>query len=112
MPCRSCAVAQLFSLGIVRMAKTLKVQLTTPNPLSVQGLVSDFRIFGEDVYSALRNECDVSIHEICASISEFHLRGLHKREVRAAASKVRKIIEKHHWLPPINIYEIPEDHDA
>ena len=65
------------------MARTLKVQLITPNPLSVQGLVANFRNFGEDVYRALRNECDVSIQEIDASISEFHLRGLHKREESA-----------------------------
>ena len=50
-------MAQLSTLGIVRMAKTLKVQLTAPSP----NLVHWFRNFGEDVYRALRDECEVSI---------------------------------------------------
>jgi hypothetical protein len=85
------------------MAKTLRVQLTTPSP----DLVHEFRNFGEDVYRDLRSECEISIQEIDASTSEFHLRGIHKREVRSLAAKIRKIIEKRYeMLPPIEIYEI------
>jgi hypothetical protein len=102
-------VAQLSTLGIVRMAKTLKVQLTAPSP----NLVHWFRNFGEDVYRALRDECEVSIREIDASTSEFYIRGIHKREVRTVAAKVRKIIEKRNQiLPPIEVYEIEDSHDA
>ena len=96
-------MAQLSTLGIVRMAKTLKVQLTAPSP----DLVHQFRNFGEDVYRDLGSECEVSIQEIDASTSEFHLRGIHKREVRSVAAKVRKIIEKRYqMLPLIEVYEI------
>jgi hypothetical protein len=91
------------------MAKTLKVRLTEPNA----NLVHQFRNFGEDVYRALRDECEVSIQEIDASTSEFHLRGIHKRELRAIAAKVHKIIEKQYQtLPAIEVYEIPETTDS
>jgi len=91
------------------MARTLKVRLTSPDP----NLIHRFRNFGEDVYRALRYDCDVSIQEIDASTSEFYLREIHKREVRTIAAKVRKIIDKHcQFLPPIEVYEIPESPHA
>ena len=85
------------------MAKTLKVRLITPGP----ELIHPFRNFGEHVYRPLRDECEVSIREIDASTREFHLRGIHQREVRSVAAKVRKIIEKSHpMLPPIEFCEV------
>lgn len=85
------------------MAKTLRIKLTAPSP----DLVHQFRNFGKDVYRDLRDECEVSIQEIDASTSVFHLRGIHRREVRSIAARVRKIIEKRYQrLPPINVYEI------
>jgi hypothetical protein len=85
------------------MAKILKVRLAAPNP----DLVHRFRNFGEDVYRDLRNECEVSLQEIDASTTEFHLREIPKREVRSIAAKVRKIIEKRYQaLPLIEVYEI------
>jgi hypothetical protein len=105
-------VAQLFSLGIVRMARTLKIELAVPNALSVDGLVSSFQDFGEDVYHALRDECDVSIDEIDHFVGAFHLRGLHKRDVRTIEAKVRKILERYDTLTEVKIYEIQDDHDA
>ena len=85
------------------MAKTLKVTLTAPSP----DWVHQFRNFGEDVYRELREESEVSIEEIDASTSEFHLRGIHKREVRTVAAKVRKIMKKQYqMLPPIEIHEL------
>lgn len=73
------------------MGRTLKLQLKNPNP----DLVHDFRNFGEDVYRQLREDCAVSIDEIDASTSEFHLREIRKREVRTVAAKVRKLAEKY-----------------
>jgi hypothetical protein len=93
------------------MARILKVELAVPNALSVQGLVPNFQNFGEDVYRALRDECDISIDEIDHFAGAFHLRGLHKRDVRTIAAKVRKILDKHHWLTNVKIYEA-EDHNA
>jgi hypothetical protein len=94
------------------MSRTLKVELAVPNALSVQGMVHNFHNFGEDVYRALQNECEVSIEEIDHSVSAFHLRGLKKRDVRSIAARVRKILEKHSSLRDIKIYEIPEDPDS
>jgi hypothetical protein len=94
------------------MARTLKVELTVPDALSVQGLVHNFQNFGEDVYRALRDECDVSLHEIDHFTGAFHLRGLPKREVRTVAAKVRKILEKYPGLTEVKISEVSEDHSA
>jgi hypothetical protein len=94
------------------MARTLKVELAVPNALSVQGLVPKFQNFGEDVYRALRDECDISLGEIDHFAGAFHLRRLHKRDVRTIAAKVRKILENHHWLTDVKIYEVADDHDA
>jgi hypothetical protein len=91
------------------MAITLKVELSVPNALSVQGLVSSFQNFGEDVYRALRDECDISIAEIDHFAGAFHLRRLHKRDVRSIIAKVRKLLEKHHGLTDVKIYEIQDD---
>jgi hypothetical protein len=94
------------------MAKTLKVELAVPNALSVQGLVSNFQNFGEDVYRALQNECDISMDEIDHFVGSFHLRSLHKREVRTITAKVREILEMHPQLTDVKIYEVSDDHDA
>ena len=94
------------------MARTVKVELAVPNALTIQGLVPNFQNFGEDVYRALRDECDVSIEEIDHFNGAFHMRGIHKRNVRAIIDKVQKILEKHHWLTDVKFYEVPDDHDA
>ena len=89
-------------------AKTLKVELTVPNALAVQDLVPTFQDFGEEVYRELRGECDVSIHEIDHFSGAFHLRGLHKRNVRSAAARVRKILEGYHSLTEVKIFEVSD----
>jgi hypothetical protein len=94
------------------MAKILKVELAVPNALSVQDLVPNFQHFGEDVYRALRGQCDISIAEIDHFSGGFHLRGIHKRDVRTIAAKVRKILEKHPWLTDVKIYEVPDENKA
>jgi len=83
-----------------------RVSARVPNALSVQGLVHNFQNFGEDVYLALRDECDISIDEIDHFVGAFHLRGLHKRDVRTITVKVRKILEKYHGLTHVKIYEV------
>jgi len=94
------------------MTRTLKVELAVPNALSVDGLVPSFQDFGEDVYRALHDECDVSIEEIDHFVGAFHLRGIHKRDVRTIAAKVRKILEKYHQLTDVKIYEVSDSQDA
>ena len=94
------------------MARILKVELAVPNALSVEGLVSNFQNFGEDVYRALRDECEVSIHEIDHFSGAFHLRGLHKRDVRTIAAKVRKILETYDGLKDVKICEIGDENAA
>ena len=87
------------------MSHTLGVQLAVPNP----DLVHRFRNLGEDIYRAL---CDISIGEIDAATSEFHLRGIQKRDVREAMSKVRKIADKNQMLEIVNVSEIASSHVA
>jgi hypothetical protein len=90
------------------MARTLKVYLTAPSP----DLVHQWRNFGEDVWSKLRAECEISIDEIDASTSEFFVRGIHKRELRTIATKVRKIAEKNLMSQIVSVTEIADDHEA
>jgi hypothetical protein len=94
------------------MMRALKIELATPNALSIQGLVSTFQDFGEDMYRALRGECKISLEEIDHFTGAFHLRGLHKRDVRTVAAKVRKILEKYHRLKDVKISEVPDDDEA
>jgi len=90
------------------MAKILKVDLTAPSP----DLVHQWRNFGEDVYRALREECEVSIDEIDASTNEFFLRGIHTQELRTITARVRKIAEKNLMSQIISVREITDDHDT
>ena len=90
------------------MARTLKVRLTAPSP----DLIHQWRNFGEGVWRELREQCEVSIDEIDASNIEFFVRGIHKRELRAIAARVRKIAEKNLMSQVISVTEITDDHDA
>ena len=53
--------------------KTLSVNHSVPNPLLVSDLVASIKDFGEDVYRALRDECQISLVEIDPLTSEFHM---------------------------------------
>jgi hypothetical protein len=94
------------------MARTLKIELAVPNALSVQGLVPEFQNFGEDAYVAFRDEYEISLDEIDHFAGAFHLRGLHKRDVRTIAARLHTILEKYPMLTAVKIYEIQDDHDA
>ena len=87
------------------MFKSIKVQETEPQS---SWSVHQFRNFGESVYAALRDECEISIQEIDASTNEFHLRKIHKREVRAIMAKVRKMADKAQMSDVITVTELPD----
>jgi hypothetical protein len=84
------------------MTKTLQVRLNAPAPQ----LVHRFHNFGEQVYRALRDECEISLDEIDASTSEFHLHGIHKRDLRTVAAKVRELAEKSKMASLLTIGEV------
>lgn len=84
------------------MARTLKIHLTALSPV----VVHEWRNFGEDVYRALREECEVSTEEIDASTCEFFVRGIRSREVRRTVAIVRKIAERHLMLEVVSVVEI------
>lgn len=92
------------------MSRALKVELSVPDALSVEGLVSTFQDFGEDVYRALWDECEISMDEIDHFTGAFHLRRLHKRDVRTLARKVRSILDRYPALTDVQILEIQDDH--
>ncbi len=86
------------------MSRVLRVHLTN----ATGDLVHEFRNFGEDVYRAMRDDYGVSIDEIDASISEFHLRNIPTRKVRTIAAQVRKIAEPYRNLV-VSVDDIHED---
>ena len=73
------------------MTQHLKIELIRPSP----NLVADFRHFGEDVYRAVKDSCRISLDEIDAATSVFHLHDIKPRAVRGLATKVRKIAARH-----------------
>jgi hypothetical protein len=90
------------------MAKTLCVRLNAPAP----ELVHEFRNLGEEVWGALHDECEISLAEIDASTSEFHLRGIHKRDLRTVAARLRKLVEKSGMRSHVTVSEaVPEDEE-
>ena len=96
-------------LGIVRMAKILRVQLRIPPTPLVR---HRFLNFSEEVYFALKEDCAISGEEIDRPTCIFHLREIPKRFVRTAAAKVREIAEKHNILESIDVVEITETTNA
>jgi hypothetical protein len=86
------------------MSRVLQVHLTNAS----DDLVHQFRNFGEDVFRALRDDYGVSIDEIDASFSKFHVRKIPTRKVRTVAAQVRKIAEPYRNLA-VNVDEINED---
>jgi hypothetical protein len=86
------------------MSRVLQGRLTNAS----DDLVHEFRNFGEDVFSALRDDYGVSIDEIDASLSKFHVRNIPTRKVRTVAAQVRKIAEPYRNLT-VSVDEINED---
>jgi hypothetical protein len=86
------------------MSRVLQVHLTN----ATDELVHEFRNFGEDVFRALCDDFGVSIDEIDASVSKFHVREIPTRKVRTIAAQVRKIAERYRNLA-VSVDEINED---
>jgi hypothetical protein len=84
------------------MSVTLEVMVPDDGE---QTFVHRFRNFGEDVYRALRDECDVSIHEIDASTTSFMIRAIKRRQARRTAARIREIAENHFFGGTIVITE-------
>lgn len=70
-----------------------------------QTFVHRFRNFGEDVYRALRDECDVSLHEIDASAKSFTIRAIKRQRAKRTAARIREIAEKHFFGETLMITE-------
>jgi hypothetical protein len=64
------------------------------------------------VYTALRDVYAISLKEIDASTSEFHIRRIHRRDLRAVAARVRRLAEPYVNLHPILVQELSDNHDA
>ena len=71
--------------------------------------VHPFRNLGEDVWGSLRHECEISLAEIDAATNEFFLRGIHKRDLRGLAAKVRKIVKKSGMASLVTVSEVDRD---
>ncbi len=76
------------------MAKTLLVQISdAPTP----DVVHRFRNFGEDVYRALRDSCDIDVQEIDASTNRFHVRGIKARQVGRVVMLIKSELRAHNF---------------
>jgi len=70
------------------------------------------RNLGEEVYGALREDCAVSLDEIDAATTTFHIREIHKRFVRTAGAIVRDLVVRHHMTEIVTVEEVRETTDA
>ncbi len=76
------------------MAKAVLVQISDqPTP----EIVHRFRNFGEDVYRALRNSCDIDLDEIDASTGSFHVRGIKARQVGQVVMLIKSELRAHNF---------------
>ena len=88
------------------MSRTLRVQLNAPAP----ELVHPFRNLGEDIRRVLQHECEISLPEIDAATSQFHLREIHARDLGVLATKVRKLVEKSGMGKLVSVSEVGHGH--
>jgi hypothetical protein len=89
------------------MLKTLRVQLNAPAP----ELVHQLRNLGEAIWEVLKHDFDISLPEIDASTTQFHLRGIHERDLRALEAKVRTLVEKNHMGKVVTVSEVNREDD-
>ena len=76
------------------MAKTVLVRISDePTP----DIVHRFRNFGEDVYRALRDSCDIDIDEVDASTDRFHVRGIKARQVGRVVTLIKAELRAHNF---------------
>ncbi|HUS35965.1 MAG TPA: hypothetical protein VM680_11495 [Verrucomicrobiae bacterium] len=85
------------------MAKSLRVQMVG---VPKEERIPDFRNFGEEVYLALRDDCDISIAEIDASTTEFHIRNIPKGSLHKASAAVKKSAARYNLTEVIEIETI------
>ena len=78
----------------------LRVEISDPPTLDT---IHRFRNFGEDVYRAFRDRHSVDIGEIDASTKSFHVRHVHRRELRSVSKEIMRIATKHFFAPTASV---------
>ena len=61
-----------------------------------------FRNFGEDVYTAFRDRYAVDISEIDASTTWFHVRKVHRRDLRSVSKAIMRIAATHYFARSVS----------
>jgi hypothetical protein len=74
----------------------MKALTITAQPKPEKGWVHRFRNFGEEVYLALRESCDVSIEEIDAAFDEFHVHRIQDEDVAIVRRSATNLLSAHH----------------
>jgi hypothetical protein len=85
-----------------KMNITLKITVPDDGRQTFEHL---FRNFGEDVFCALRDVCEVSLKEIDESTSSFCVRGIMKKDIQGVSDIIRKIAVKHFFADTLKITE-------
>ena len=76
------------------MAKAVLEEISDePTP----DIVHRFRNFGEDVYRALRDSCDIDLDEIDASTHRFLVRGIKARQVGRVIMLINSELRAHNF---------------
>ena len=80
----------------------LRVEIPdAPTPV----IVHRFRNFGESVYGAFRASYSISIAEIDASTTMFHVRNVKRRSIRAVSKEILRLAEQHKFAASVVVVE-------
>jgi hypothetical protein len=63
-----------------------------------QDIVHRFRNFGEDIYRAFRERYSVSLEEIDASTTHFHIREIRRRHLRSVTREILRMAAEHNFV--------------
>lgn len=76
------------------MSVTIKIETNDKPTLD---MIHNWRNMGEDVYRELRDTYTVSLNEIDASTTSFHVADIKRSQVRRVTAKIRNILRKHNF---------------
>ena len=76
------------------MSREIRIEISDKPSVDI---VHRFRNFGEDVYRALKDSCNVDLGEIDKATTAFTVRGVHRRDVRRITKIIEKQLEIHNF---------------
>lgn len=71
-----------------------------------------FLNFGEAVYLALRDTCDVSLAEIDTAYDHFVVRKIRRRDIGTVTTAIKRILRHHKLMDDVALVRVDDDDGA